>query len=485
MSEGEIMRLKKLAAELPAMKLSSDAEVKGLCADSRVATEGDAFFCFRGTRGDSHEYAEEAVERGAAAIVCERELPLSCPQLIVPDGREAMARISAAFYGHPERNMKCVGVTGTNGKTTITHMIFNILSGCGVKAGLIGTLGAKYADRVIAPALTTPDPVFLFSLLADMKKAGTEVVVMEISAHALALKKECPIVYDVGVFTNLTRDHLDFFGDMEAYGAAKAKMFDRGRCRYGVLNADDMFSRSLERICGEYITYGLETPAEAFAVVEQENLRGSKIVLNVSDELCEAALSMTGRHNVSNALAAACAARRLGASAEEIARGLEETKGVNGRLEWVSSCRGADIFVDFAHTPDGLEKSLVALKEHCRGRLVVLFGCGGNRDSGKRAEMGERAAKLCDFGVITSDNPRFEDPCAIMAEIEKGYRRVSDKYVAVEQREKATEYALNMLQEGDVLLVAGKGGETYQEIMGIKYDYNDKAVIESILGRIL
>ncbi len=477
------MKLHQLVAELPKIRLTSDAEIRGLCADSRIVTEGDAFFCFRGTHGDSHDYAGEALRRGAAALVCERELPVSCPQLIVPDGREAMARIAAAFYGHPERALKCVGVTGTNGKTTVTHMLYHILSECGQKAGLIGTLGARYLDRVIAPDLTTPDPIYLFSLLSDMRKAGTKVVVMEVSAHALALKKECPIVYDVGVFTNLTRDHLDFFGNMEDYGAAKASMFSRDRCRYAVLNADDPFSKKLERICGESITYGLETPAEAFAVVEQEGLRGSKVMLNVSDELCEAELGMTGRHNVSNALAAACAARRLGATSEEIALGLEETRSVDGRLEWTASFRGADIFVDFAHTPDGLEKSLLALKEHCKGRLIALFGCGGNRDAGKRAKMGECAAKLCDFCIITSDNPRFEDPCAIMAEIEKGYRTVSDKYVAVEQREKATEYAVNMLQKGDVLLVAGKGGETYQEIMGIKYDYNDKAVIGSILEK--
>lgn len=478
------MKLSQLAAELRETKMTGDAEITGLCTDSRVAGKGDVYFCLRGTHTDSHAYAEEAVKRGAAAVVCERFMPLKCAQLLVPDGREAMARIAAAFYRHPEREMKFAGVTGTNGKTTVTHMLRNILSAWGKCTGMIGTLGASYRERTVAPSLTTPDPVFLFSLLADMRKEGVEYVVMEVSAHALALKKVCPITFDVGVFTNLTRDHLDFFKSMEEYGGAKKSMFAPEKCRCAVLNADDKFSRELQETGVPFITYGMDSPADAFAVVEEESLRGSRLLMNVNDELCETELLLTGRHNVYNALAAACSARELGADMRAIAAGLQRTKSVDGRLEWTAAFRGADIFVDFAHTPDGLEKSLAALKEHCKGRLIALFGCGGNRDAGKRAEMGERAARLCDFCVITSDNPRYEDPCAIMSEIEEGYRKVSPRYVAVEERQKATEYALNLLQKGDILLVAGKGGETYQEIMGIKYDYDDKAVIKTILGRL-
>lgn len=478
------MRLSQLAAELQGIKRVGDAEITGLCTDSRVAGKGDLYFCFRGTHTDSHAYAEEAVRRGAEAVVCERPLPLDCAQLLVSDGREAMAKIAAAFYRHPERSMKLAGVTGTNGKTTVAHMLRGILSAWGKRTGIIGTLGASYGDRTVAPSLTTPDPAFLFSLLADMRSEGVEYVVMEVSAHALALKKVCPIFFDVGIFTNLTRDHLDFFGGMEAYGAAKKTLFSPESCGCAVLNADDAFSRELERCGAPFVTYGLESPADAFAVVEEEGLRGSRLLLNLNDELCETELPLTGRHNVYNALAAACAARKLGAGPDAVSEGLKRTKSVDGRLEWTASFRGADIFVDFAHTPDGLEKSLSALKKHCKGRLIVLFGCGGNRDAGKRAEMGERAAKLCDFCVITSDNPRYEDPCAIMAAIEEGYRRVSTRYVSVEERQKATEYALNLLQKGDILLAAGKGGETYQEIMGIKYDYDDKAVIKTILGRL-
>ena len=475
------MKLSELAGEAGAL-YGGDAEIRGLCTDSRVAGKGDLFFCFRGTREDGHKFAAEAAARGAAAVVCERKLALSCPQLVVSDGREAMARIAAAFYGHPERRLKTVGVTGTNGKTTTATMIAEILSAAGMRTGLVGTLGARYGTVVVPPSLTTPDPVCLFSLLADMAAAGMEAVVLEVSAHALALRKETPIRYDVAVFTNLTRDHLDFFGDMQAYGDAKKLLFQPNRCKFAVLNADDGFSARLVGQGMPHMTYGLETPADAFAVIESESLCATRAVLNLEDELCEAVIPFTGRHNLLNALAAACAAKRLGADAEAIARGLE-CAHVEGRLEWVAKYRGGDIFVDFAHTPDGLEKSLGALREYCGGRLIALFGCGGNRDAGKRAKMGEVAARCADFCVLTSDNPRYEDPVAIISEIEAGFRLVSKRYVVVEEREKAIRYALEHLAEGDILLVAGKGAEKYQEIMGIKYDYDDKAVIKSLIGK--
>lgn len=475
------MKLSELAGEAGAL-CGGDAEIRGLCTDSRVAGKGDLFFCFRGTREDGHKFAAEAAARGAAAVVCERKLALSCPQLVVSDGREAMARIAAAFYGHPERRLKAVGVTGTNGKTTTATMIAEILSAAGMRTGLVGTLGARYGTVVVPPSLTTPDPVCLFSLLADMVAAGMEAVVLEVSAHALALKKETPIRYDVAVFTNLTRDHLDFFGDMQAYGDAKKLLFQPNRCKFAVLNADDDFSARLVGQGIAHMTYGLETPADAFAVIESESLCATRAVLNLEDELCEAVIPFTGRHNLLNALAAACAAKQLGADAEAIARGLE-CAHVEGRLEWVAKYRGGDIFVDFAHTPDGLEKSLGALREYCGGRLIALFGCGGNRDAGKRPKMGEVAALCADFCVLTSDNPRYEDPVAIISEIEAGFRLVSKRYVVVEEREKSIRYALEHLAEGDILLVAGKGAEKYQEIMGIKYDYDDKAVIKSLIGK--
>lgn len=475
------MKLSELASEIEGAHIEGgDPEIGGLCVDSRVAGAGDLFFCFRGTHTDSHVFAPDVEKRGVAALLCERKTETTPPALIVPDAREAMARVSAAFFHHPEKKMKFVGVTGTNGKTTVTHMLESILRAGGEKTGLIGTLGAHYASARVAPSLTTPDPVFLFSLLADMAKAGVKTVALEVSAHALALRKELPIYYDVAVFTNLTQDHLDFFKTMQAYGDAKRKLFTKERCAFAVINADDPFSHGLCKGT-PYLTYGMENPADSFAMTGAEGINGTHAVLNLSDELVETVIPLLGRHNVYNALAAATAARKLGAELYDIAAGLEATR-VEGRLERVASYNGAEIVVDFAHTPDGLEKSLAALRKYCKGRLIVLFGCGGNRDKGKRPMMGETAARLADFAVLTSDNPRFEEPAEIISEIEEGFRPISKKYAIIEDREKATEYAIDLLEEGDVLLVAGKGGECEQEIMGIKYSYSDKTVIKTILG---
>ena len=471
------MKLSYLAKECGGRVLGGDAEIRSLCTDSRVAGEGDLFFCFRGTHCDSHEFAAEAEARGAAALVVDRPLPVSLPCILSEDVRAAMANISAAFYGHPERRMKLVGVTGTNGKTTTSQMLYHILKAAGRSAGLVGTLGAKFAGRETEPCLTTPDPVVLFSLLADMAQEGVDTVAMEVSAHALALRKVEPIRFEVGIFTNLTQDHLDFFGSMKAYGDAKKLLFSAEKCHFAVVNSDDPFTAELP--CTNTLSYGLETPADCFAVIERETLRSVRLLLNLEDELIETQLRMTGRHNVYNALAAAAAAKLLGAQPDAIAKGLAET-AVEGGLEWTASVRGADIFVDFAHTPDGLEKSLKALRPYCKGRLVLLFGCGGNRDGKKRPKMGEIAAKFADFTVITSDNPRYEDPVSIISDIERGFLPHSDAYVAVEEREEGIRYALAMLEAGDILLVAGKGGETNQEIMGIKYTYDDKTLIKRL-----
>ncbi len=473
------MKLSYLAAEGGGVLKGADVEIGSLCTDSRVAGEGDLFFCINGTHEDAHKYAREAERRGACAVVCERPTETSLPYILVPDCRLAMAHIAAAFYGHPEKYMKLIGVTGTNGKTTVTHMLFSVLTAAGKRAGLIGTLGARFKDTVLPPALTTPDPVSLFSLLSDMRKEGVEYVLMEVSAHALALKKDRPIVYECAIFTNLTQDHLDFFGDMQSYGMAKKSMFSR--CKLAILNADDPFSKEISAVSPEVLTYGLDCPADCFAMVEREGIEATRALLNLEDDLCEIELPMTGRHNVSNALAAAACCRRLGVDMETIAEGLSGVT-VDGRLERVGNYRGADLFVDFAHTPDGLEKSLQALKKHAKGKLIAVFGCGGNRDRAKRPIMGEVVAKNCDFAVITSDNPRYEDPCAIISEIEEGYKRVSRSYVAIEEREKAIAYAVQKLEKGDILLVAGKGGETEQEIMGVKYKYSDREVLKSLMG---
>lgn len=481
------MKLRNAIKGLKVLKTHGDAdtEISGICTDSRRVKEGDLFICYEGEKEDSHEYAAEACARGAAAIVCSRELGLDVPQAIVSDGRAAIAVIARNFYNFPDKKLKIIGITGTNGKTTTSYMLKSIFEADGNSCAVIGTLGIAYANKFVSPELTTPDPVFLFCLLDNMVKCGVNYVFMEVSAHALYFGKVDGIYFDATIFTNLTQDHLDFFGDMKSYGESKKLLFSADRSRLVIINSDDEFGAELTKYRQDALTYGLENPADTFAIDLSEDVDGTSFVINISDELYDIRLNMPAIHNVYNALAAATCAHALGVSTEAIAEGLAVLKGVNGRLECVAVFRGARIFVDFAHTPDGLEKSLSCLKKLCDNRLYCLFGCGGNRDVTKRPIMGEIAGKYADFLIITSDNPRFEDPYDIISGIEEGVKRTNVAYVTISDREMATEYAVNLLKEGDILLVAGKGGETYQEIMGIKHSYNDNTVIKKIIGNII
>ena len=461
---------------------SCDMEISGLCTDSTKVKEGDLFFCFTGGKHDSHENILEIVNGGAAAVICEKKLDCPITQIIVESGRAQIARAAQAFYGFADKKLKIVAVTGTNGKTTVTHMLASILRSNGNSVGVIGTLGISYCEKFISPELTTPDPVYLYSVLADMAAAGVEYVFMEVSAHALYYDKIFGLDFEVGIFTNCTQDHLDFFGNMKDYSECKKLLFKNGRCRHAVINSDDALGVELLLHSKNAVSYGLKNPADVFAVGITETLDGTSFVINLEDDLYQIDLCLPAEHNVYNALAAAACAKILGVKIAGIAKGLQALKKVSGRLEKVAKYNGADIFVDFAHTPDGLEKSLKSLKKLCMGKLYCLFGCGGNRDRTTRPLMGKVAADYSDVCIITSDNPRYEDPYDIISEIESGIKPTGKKYVTVSEREVATEYAIRLLEKGDVLLVAGKGGEHYQEIMGIKHSYNDNTVIKNIIG---
>ena len=461
---------------------ASDAQISGICTDSRIIKKGDLFIAYRGSRFDSHTKIPEAVNGGCAAVICERKENISVPCICVPSARGAIAPLARAFYGFSDKKLKLVAVTGTNGKTTTTYMLAEIFKAAKKKVGVMGTLGISYSNKFVAPELTTPDPVYMHSVFKDMADCGVEYVFMEVSAHALYFDKIGGLVFDAGIFTNCTQDHLDFFGDMKSYAECKKLLFKEGRCRYAVVNSDDKLGIDLSEKLKNCITYGLENPADVFAVDIEERINGTSFVINLFDELYEIRLGIPARHNVYNAMAAAACAKMLGIGTSAIARGLGNLKSVRGRLEHVAKFNGADIFVDFAHTPDGLEKSLASLKGLCKGKLICLFGCGGNRDRGKRPLMGEVAAKYADFCVITSDNPRYEEPFDIISEIVEGVKAHTNNYVTVTERESATEYAVRLLEPGDILLVAGKGGEHYQEIMGIKHSYDDNTVIKKIIG---
>lgn len=478
------MKIGELLKNIQYLKFIGDknSEFKGLCTDSQKVREGDAFICYKGNEFNSHDFAAEAVERGAALLICENKTDCDVPQIIVENGREAIADVARAFYGYADKKLKLVAVTGTNGKTTTTYMLASVFGKAGKKAAVIGTLGIKYADKFIAPELTTPDPIFLHSVFSDMLKSGTEYVFMEVSAHAIYFDKVKGLNFEVAIFTNCTQDHLDFFGSMQEYSECKKSFFTADRCKYAVINSDDGTGMEIMNSFEKTVTYGLKNPADVFAVDIEEKIDGSKFVINLFDELYEINLQIPAVHNIYNAMAAAACAKILGIDTDDVAEGLADLKSVTGRLELVAKFNGADIFVDFAHTPDGLEKSLQALKKLCKGKLYCLFGCGGNRDRTKRPVMGKVASLNADFCIVTSDNPRFEDPYEIISEIEVGMKPFSNKYVTVTDRETATEYAVNLLECGDILLVAGKGGEYYQDIMGIKHSYNDASVIKRIIG---
>lgn len=478
------MKLYEIAASVNALAVQGDmsVEVTGLCAESHKVKKGDLFFCYKGEKFNSHSCAAQVAASGAVALVCEKKLNCPLPQIIVGDGRKAMTTAARAFYGFPDKKLKIVAVTGTNGKTTTTYMLNSIFGAAGLSAGVIGTLGISFAGRFISPELTTPDPIYLHSVFKEMADCGVKYVFMEVSAHALKFNKIAGITFEAGIFTNCTQDHLDFFQNMKEYAECKKSLFRGGKCRFSVINSDDPVGREITAFAPSPVTYGLKNPADVFAVDIEERIDGVSFVLNLFDELYEINLHMPALHNVSNAMAAAACAKVMGVPTEKIAEGLEGLCSVPGRLECVGSYNGAYIFVDFAHTPDGLEKSLASLKKLCKGKLYCLFGCGGNRDATKRPIMGKVAAEYADFCIITSDNPRYEDPYDIISQIEEGLRPSGKAYVTVTDRQTATEYAVRLLKEGDILLVAGKGGENYQEVMGIKHSYSDNTVIKNIIG---
>lgn len=483
------MRLSKLIegieGELVYCGRNFEREISLLTHDSREVCKEGLYFCLTGGKLDGHNYAQDAIRRGAYALVTERKLDVEVPQFVVKNARIALSLIAARYYGNAAEHLKIIGVTGTNGKTTTTHMLAAILEAAGKKVGIIGTLGIHYGEKSFSASLTTPDPLIFHKTLAEMFLLGIEYVIMEVSAHALYFDKVAGLQFKACIFTNLSHDHLDFFNNMVTYKTAKSKLFSPEVCKVAILNGDEETGRQFGELRrhAKTVYYGLTTPTDAFALVTNEELCKTECVFNVNDVLSRVVLHFTGKYNVYNALSAAVCAIELGIPPQYISKGLSALKGVKGRLEYIGKINGASVFVDFAHTPDGLKKSLTALKTHCKNKLVCLFGCGGNRDASKRSVMGECAAKLCDFAVLTSDNPRYEDPLDILVEIEKGYRRFSTKYIIVPQRDKAIEYAMSNLSRGDILLVAGKGGEEYQEVMGIKYPFKDNDIIKNIMEK--
>ncbi len=454
-------------------------EVEKLACDTKNVESGTLFFCLKGTMMDGHNFAQTAADLGAVLLVVEHPLDVDLPQLVVPNSREAMSVMAANFFGNPRDKLKLVGVTGTNGKTTSTYMLASILRSAGFKVGIIGTLGIVI-DQITLPAkLTTPNPIELHQNFAHMVKNGVDFVVMEVSAHAIALDKMSGIVCDVGILTNVTQDHIDFFKTFDNYRKTKLSFIDPNFCKVGVINMDDDSSRQLLSTLPErqppfpIFSFGLNNPATVFATRQKFGLNGTQFFLNLFDEVFEVHTKLIGQFNLYNALGAATACRVMGVEIKDIIQGLENMEEVPGRFNVLDLGGGRSAIVDYAHTPDGLLNILTSVRQITEGKMVSVFGCGGNRDALKRPIMGKISASLADFTIITSDNPRLEIPSEIISQVEQGVKPLNDNYLCIENRVEAIRHALSLLGSGDVAVISGKGAENYLDIGGVKYPYSD------------
>lgn len=459
---------------------NTTASVSNIVFDSRKVQNGDIFVALRGEKADGHNFVDDAVKNGALCIVTEK--PVDSPYVLVRDTRKALALMAANFYGNSHRRLEIITVAGTNGKTTTTYILNEILKACGRKTAVIGTLGAWILDKKMKTDLTTPDPLELHRLFAEAEKSGTKYVIMEASAHAIYYRKLEGITATVGVFTNISQDHLDFFGTMEKYSKVKTDYFDSVNMKVGIINGDDIYGRKIIRsnklLC---LSYGIDSPADIFAVDFKSHGEKTSFIANVLDDLAEITMPLIGKFNLYNTLAAIATCKALSVPLEVIGESLEKMKEVEGRFNIIKT--DITVIIDYAHTPDGLENLLKAARELDGGKVITVFGCGGNRDAAKRPIMGKIAGEYSDFCVITSDNPRMEQPMDIIAQIEEGMKRISQEYMCIQDRSNAIAYAIGFAQKGDKVVVAGKGGENYLDIMGEKIPYSDKEAVESALGR--
>lgn len=477
------MKLSDLLKGVKVLKIEGniDVEVENVSISDREIGKKSLYIAIDGENYDGHDYVKTAVYRGAIAVLVEKYMDeVGVTQIVVDNSRKATSLIASNFYLHPERYLKIIGVTGTNGKTTTSFMIKSVLEKYGAKTAVIGTLGAVYDDKIIETGLTTPDPLILFKILREMVDNKVKYVVMEVSAHAIHFEKIAGITFEVAVFTNLTQDHLDFFGTMDNYKKVKLSYLMSECVKNTVVNNDDVSGRFVSTHLKGVYSYAIDNPADVFAIDVKIDKSGTSFIINAFDDIENVSLKTFGKFNVYNAMSAILTANILGVPVRIAVSALEEFDGVEGRLEKVYD-KAFSVFIDYAHTPDGLTKSISALKNLKYDRVICVFGCGGNRDKDKRAKMGKISGELADFTVVTTDNPRFEDPVSIMREVESGLKLSSKRYVLIENRKSAIKYALNYAKKGDAVLIAGKGCEKFQEILGIKQPYEDKEEVEKIL----
>ena len=478
------MKLKELTKNLHITALHADpeTEISGISYDSRKTRPGDLFVAICGFTSDGHRFIPAAAENGAAVVLCERAPEQEIPYVQVEDARVGLALCSVAFYREPAKEMRMIGITGTSGKTTVSTILKHVLEENGKKVGLIGTNGIWIGQEEHPSSFTTPESLELQQLFRQMADAGCDTVVMEVSSHALELKRVAGILFETAIYTNLSQDHLDFHGTMEAYAAAKKKLFRA--CRFACINADDACAGKMAAAAqGEVLLYG--TGENAALRAENIRLFPDCVLFRAvwKEGSTEVIFPIPGSFSVSNALAVMAAAEREGIAPEYCAAALRTAKGVKGRLESVPTDGDYHIMIDYSHKPDALEKVLKSLRPATRGRLICVFGCGGDRDRLKRPIMARIAAENADYVILTSDNPRTEDPEAILDEIELGMAGQKTPYSRICRREDAIAAAIGMAQDGDVILLAGKGHEDYQVVGHEKHHMDEREIVAETLAK--
>lgn len=479
MAKGEKMKLFNLIACEDNLK---ELEISGVTCDSRKVKKGYAFVCIIGSLSDGHDYAQSALEKGAAVIVAQRDLGLE-NQIVVEDTHAAFAAMCANWFGNPARNLKLIGVTGTNGKTSVTYMLKSILESEGHKVGLVGTIQNMIGDEVIPTSNTTPNAYDLNSLFALMSDKGCSYAIMEVSSHALDQCRVYNLEFEVAVFTNLTQDHLDYHITMENYLEAKKKLFKM--CKTAVINRDDEYAEKLmEGLDCKIVTYstGNDSTFSAKAVNYKPSCVEYELVSN--DILQHIKVNTSGKFTVYNSLCAICSAVELGFDVSKIAAALADLQGIKGRAEVVPTGKEFTVIIDYAHTPDGLKNILKTFDECKKNRLIALFGCGGDRDKTKRPIMGSIATRYADFVIITSDNPRSEEPMSIINDILVGVEGSPTPYKVIENRIEAIKYAIKIAKEGDIVVLAGKGHETYQILADGTIHLDEREIIAEALQEI-
>jgi len=480
------MKLSKLLAHLDILESTADPalEITGISYDSRKTQPGDLFVAIKGFEADGHRFIPKAMENGAAAVLCEDAPAGNIPYVKISDCRYGLAIASREFFGNPAAEMKLIGFTGTSGKTSSTHIMKHVLeSAAGAKVGLIGTNGNMIGDEILHTEHTTPESYELHRLFRRMVDEGCTHVVMEVSSHSLTLERVAGIHFDVAVFTNLSQDHLDLHGTMDAYAEAKRKLFSQ--CAKACINMDDAR--------GTYMAEGAKCPVLLYSALDDSaDLTAKDVRLTASgvrfaavheSELALTRLAIPGMFSVYNALGVMSACMALGMSLADCAAGVSSAAGVKGRMEPVPTDGDYSILIDYSHKPDALEKALKALRPVTKGRLVVLFGCGGDRDRGKRPIMGEVAAENADFVIVTSDNPRTEEPMAIIQEILPGLKKHHTPYKVICDRPEAIGWAIDNALPGDVILLAGKGHEDYQIIGHEKHHMDEREIVAAWLEK--